>query len=247
MDSTQNENRYAFCAGDPINLFDGTGPSESGAMIAGLVAGTAATVIAGLLTGGIAATVFGADVISASIAAGAVSGAAGNVVGHGTQAAVNHENYTIAQEGMDFVSGALAGAIGAGSGGTAGRATMVSAIEKGFSRRAVAAIGSVVSGSIGGAAGGFAGGASMAMMTGQPLFSSETALSMVTGALGGLGGGILESGSYLHIIDNRVLPLVVSRREYEGGTARFEAARNRTFSTGGTSFFDATIGGQCHC
>ena len=51
MDSSRKENRYAFCSGDPINLFDGTGHSPTGAMIAGLVVGIAATVIAGVLTG----------------------------------------------------------------------------------------------------------------------------------------------------------------------------------------------------
>jgi hypothetical protein len=49
MDSVHKENRYTFCAGDPVNLFDGTGHSETAAMISGIVVGTIATVIAGVL------------------------------------------------------------------------------------------------------------------------------------------------------------------------------------------------------
>ena len=224
MDSSRKENRYAFCSGDPINLFDGTGHSPTGAMIAGLVVGIAATVIAGVLTGGAAAAVFGPECVSASIAAGAVSGAAGSVAGDGTQAAINGERFTAERAGIDLAEGFIGGAVGAGSGGTAGRAAMASAFEAGWSQRAVTAVGTALSGTIGGASGSLASGETTALLTGQPLFTSDTALSLVTGAVAGLGGGILESGSYTGITDNRVMPVAVRSSEIRSGTANFEIA-----------------------
>ena len=233
MDSSRKENRYAFCSGDPINLFDGTGHSSTGAMIAGLVVGIAATVIAGVLTGGAAAAVFGPECISASIAAGAVSGAAGSVAGDGTQAAIDGEKFTAERAGIDLASGFIGGAVGAGSGGTAGRAAMASAFEAGWSQRAVTAVGTAVSGTIGGASGSFASGETTALLTGQPLFTSDTALSLVTGAVAGLGGGILESGSYTGITDNRVMPVAVRSSEIQSGTASFEIANPTPRRPGG--------------
>ncbi|KAK0112029.1 hypothetical protein ONS96_001290 [Cadophora gregata f. sp. sojae] len=233
MDSSHKENRYAFCSGDPVNLFDGTGHSATGAMIAGLVVGIAATVVAGVLTGGAAAAVFGPECISASIAAGAVSGAAGSVAGDGTQAAINGEKFTAARAGIDLASGFIGGAVGAGSGGTAGRAAMASAFEAGWSQRAVTAVGTAVSGTIGGASGSFASGETAALLTGQPLFSSDTALALVTGAVTGLGGGILESGSYLGITDNRIMPVAVRSAEVQGSTAKFEIANPTPRRPGG--------------
>ena len=49
MDSTHKENRYTYGAGDPINLSDGTGHSERGAMLAGTSVGTAVALIGGVV------------------------------------------------------------------------------------------------------------------------------------------------------------------------------------------------------
>ncbi|KAH8803342.1 hypothetical protein F5884DRAFT_756625 [Xylogone sp. PMI_703] len=232
MDRTPKENRYAFCAGDPVNLFDGTGHDETG-MAAGLVVGIVATIAMGVLTGGIAAELFGPECIQASIAAGSVSGAAGNLAGDGTQAAIDDEKFTGSRAGEDMLSGAVGGAVGAGTGGKAGRAAMRAAMNRGWSQRAVTAVGSVVSGTIGGAAGNFSGGETMAAMKGQPLFSSDTALSLVTGAVSGLGGGMLESGCYVGILDSKIMPVPLTNEEIQAGTSRIVVAANRRAPPGG--------------
>ncbi|RFU32938.1 hypothetical protein B7463_g3408, partial [Scytalidium lignicola] len=163
LDSTRKENRYTFCSGDPVNLFDGTGHSETEAMGIGIAVGFAVTAIAAVLTEGLAALVFGPECVAASIAVGAVSGATGNVAGDATQAVLNHDNFSAMRAGEDVLSGAIGGAVGAGSGGAAGRAAMSAALENEWSQAAIVRVGSVTSGVVGGASGSFSQSASTAI------------------------------------------------------------------------------------
>lgn len=121
MDPTPKANRYAFCAGDPINLFDGTGHSETWAMVAGAVTATAVSPASEFILGAAASAVFGSECLAASMAVGAASGAPGSVAGDGTRASIPHEQFSLEQAGVDVLSGAVGGAGGAGSGGLAGR------------------------------------------------------------------------------------------------------------------------------
>jgi hypothetical protein len=90
---------------------------------------------------------------------------------------------------------------------------MAAALESEWSQRAISVVGTVTSSVVGGASGSFSGAASMAAMNGQPIFSSETALSTVTGAVGGIGGGMLESGSYLGIMNKNIIPVPLKANE----------------------------------
>lgn len=212
MDTNQLENRYTYCAGDPINSADRTGQSAEG-IIAGAVVGTVVTIGLGIATGGIGAVIFGPECIAASIAAGATAGAVGNLAGDYTRAKVDKEDFTVVQGLEDVVSGAVGGAAGTAAGSFAGSRAMAACLARGMSQRAITVVGSVTSGSLGGMAGGFSGTVSEDLMTGQPVFSEETALSTVTGALGGVGGGLLGSMAYLGIAKSCVIPVPLKQAD----------------------------------
>lgn len=207
MDATQKENRYAYCGGDPINRSDATGHSEGGAVAAGLVAGVLGTAVIGAITGGVGAVVFGPTSIGASLSASAISGAAGNVIGDAAAHAAAHEKMPTSSLWIDALSGAVGAVVGAGSGGAAGRFAMEAAESFGQSVAAVGRWGTAVSSVVGSAGGTIAGGAVQHIVSGQPIFSDDSALSFVTGAISGLGGGIHTSMSYLSWSSLKIIPV----------------------------------------
>lgn len=146
MDPTPKENRYAFCAGDPINLFDGTGHSETWAFIAGAVVATVVTVVSGGTLGAVAEPIFGSECLAASMAVGAAAGALGSLAGDGTRAAIQHEHFSPEQAGVDILSGAIGGAVGAGSGGLSGRKAMRMALARELEQQTITRIGMATSG-----------------------------------------------------------------------------------------------------
>ncbi|KAI0009548.1 hypothetical protein F4779DRAFT_640391 [Xylariaceae sp. FL0662B] len=124
MDRNHQENRYAYCDGDPINNIDPLGQSwlsilglVTGAIVAGIVSfGVGFVVEAGL-------AVLGATELIASTAAAVIGGAAGNVAGGAVTAAITGTKYTVKEALIDAGVGAI--------GGLAGKA--VEPYAKGFS------------------------------------------------------------------------------------------------------------------
>ena len=214
MDATPKENRYAYCGGDPINRSDGTGHSAGGAMAASIIAGTVTTILTGILTGGAAAFVFGPTSIAASVSAAAVSGAAGNVVSDVVGQAANHQKTNGSSLEIDALAGAVGGAIGAGSGGAAGRLAMEIAEPTVQSVGNVGKIGLAISSVVGGAAGTMSSAGVESLGNGRPMLSEDNALGFVTGALGGIGGGVLTSMSYLPWTRLRVLPVMATEDHF---------------------------------
>lgn len=213
MDVAAKENKYAYCQGDPTNNTDGTGKSRMLGMAIGFAVGSVVTVGAGVATGGLGAVVFGPEVLEASIGAGAVAGAAGNFSGDLTASIINKQHFSVKEGIEDLVSGGLGGAAGAGAGQFVGSRAMAAALAESMSQRAIAITGSVTSGVAGGAVGAFAGSGSMAVMTGQPIFSENTAMSTLTGAVAGAGGGFLSSGAYLGVLSSNVIPVPLTEAE----------------------------------
>ncbi|KAI0412558.1 hypothetical protein F5X98DRAFT_391821 [Xylaria grammica] len=195
--SPDQENRYAYCKGDPINASDPDGHSPSGrtagGTVAGAIVGALVTALAGYYLSefgigiGIATTVAG-------IGAASLTGAAGNIAGDATSALIQGERFTAARAGEDFLSGAIGGAVGAGSGGLAGRTAMRMALNASWTFENITRIGTFTSSVIGGGIGGLAASETSASLHHQPLFSIDTALSAITGFAGGLGGALVSSG-----------------------------------------------------
>ena len=188
MDSLPRENRYTFCEGDPINLFDGSGHLETGSAV-GLVVGVAISAIATLFLAPLAAGIFGGESIAASASVGAVSGALSSVGGAAARAAIQQEHFSAEEAGVDLLSGALGGAIGSGSGQLAGRQAGQLAANRGASVVASARIKLCTIGVVGGAVHSFTSNVSAAALTNEPVFNSATALSTFAGAAGGFAGG----------------------------------------------------------
>lgn len=127
MDRNHQENRYAYCEGDPINNFDPLG--QSWEMIAGVAAIGVGSVIGAIATFGVSLAVeaslgaavglFGLSEVAAATAssvigvtAAAVGGAAGNVVGGVVTAKIQGESYTGTNALIDALTGAVGGAAG---------------------------------------------------------------------------------------------------------------------------------------
>ncbi|EPS35266.1 hypothetical protein H072_11407 [Dactylellina haptotyla CBS 200.50] len=124
MDSTDKENRYSYCSGDPLNLED-----PSGHDVGGTAAGMSVGLILGVI-GGVLMQVFIPEsapiVVSvlAGMASGVVSGVAGDVVTH----AVNHQS----MGWKDWVGDVTTGIVGGGLDGalTTGVPKMLLKVEK---------------------------------------------------------------------------------------------------------------------
>ncbi|KAI1641844.1 uncharacterized protein F4817DRAFT_29730 [Daldinia loculata] len=123
MDRNHQENRYAYCEGDPINNFDPLGQSWETALgvtalVVGAVIGAVVTAGVGLVVEaslGAAVGAFGLSEVAAAtassvigVASAAIGGAVGNVAGGYVSAAIQGNNYT----GMDALVDALTGAAG---------------------------------------------------------------------------------------------------------------------------------------
>lgn len=216
MDSVQQDNRYAYARGNPLNLVDPSGHMETGeiiGLVAGAVVGLVATVVTGGVAGAAAAAVFGTESIAASVGATAVAGAVGAVAGDATNAAITHQSFTAQRALVDILSGAAGGAVGAGVGGAAGRWAMSAALAEGMSQRAITNIGLVCSGVAGGLAGGVASNLVTSTMTGTPFFSAGNAIGMAVGVAAGVGGGFLTSGAYLGKMSAKLIPVPLTEAD----------------------------------
>ncbi len=218
MDSANRDNLYSYCEADPINAYDPTGHSavvDVGAALAiSAVVGIVATVATGGAAGAIAADVFGAECVAASISVGVIAGAAGSVAGDATFAGLRGEKFTAGRAMIDLASGGAAGAVGAGVGSAVGKATMRAAFSRGLSQAAITRIGSVSSGLSGGAAGSLAAAGVISGAYHQPFFSESTAISFAVGAAAGAGGGLLGSMAYHGFGPKRTIPLPVEEDEF---------------------------------
>ncbi|KAI0471225.1 hypothetical protein F4859DRAFT_522487 [Xylaria cf. heliscus] len=127
MDRNHQENRYAYCEGDPINNFDPLGESWEKilgvtALVVGAVIGVAVTAGVGLaIEGGLGAAVgaLGLSEVAAATAtsvigvtSAAVSGAVGNIVGGSVTAALQGKDYTGADAIVDALTGIAGGSAG---------------------------------------------------------------------------------------------------------------------------------------
>jgi RHS repeat-associated protein len=216
MDSIQQDNRYAYARGNPLNLADPSGHMDTGeiiGLVAGAVVGLIATVATGGVAGAAAAAIFGTESVAASVGATALAGAVGAVAGDAANAGISHQQFTAQRALVDILSGAVGGAVGAGAGGVAGRSAMSAALAEGMSQRAITNIGLVCSGVVGGVAGAAASSGVTSSMTGTPFFSAGTALSMVLGAAAGAGGGFLTSGAYLGKMSAKMIPVPLGDAE----------------------------------
>ena len=205
MDPTHKENRYAYCGGDPINRYDPSGHSAAGAMAAGMIVGFAVTAVVGVFTAGALTSVYGASCIAASVASAAIAGSAGSVAGD----VVGPGKISVAGLALDIVTGAVGGAIGAGSGG--GPARLVESITDPLIQNThiVCAIGAGVSSVVGGAVGSMTGVAHN-ILTGRAAFGNDSAIDFLTGAISGLGGAIHMSMSYLPLeMECKVSPVLL--------------------------------------
>lgn len=114
MDRTPQENRYAYCDGDPINNLDPLGQSWEAILALGVGA-----VVGGIVTGGVGflveaglVGVLGVAEVTAATAAAVIGGAAGNVVGGLASSAVSGQRYTVENALVDAVVGAAGGYAG---------------------------------------------------------------------------------------------------------------------------------------
>ena len=215
MDAIRKENRYAYCGGDPINQSDPTGHSEGGAMAAGLAAGAVVSLLAGLVTGGIAIGAFGMTATAAMVSATTIAGAAGNMTGYAVGQSAAHEKINGLSLGIDALAGAVGGAVGAGCGGAAGTEAMELTEPLGFESQNVNRIGAAVSSSVGAATGSLSSGVTQNILNGRPVTSGSNALSFVTGLFAGLGGGMLTSMSYLAIGGAGYLALAATSSHFD--------------------------------
>ena len=205
MDSSRGqENRYAYCYGDPINLADGSGHDANA--IAGIIIGTAVGIAAGLATGGLAnflipVALAEACPLTMGISAASVSGAVGTFAGDITSAGIQHERFTVCRALEDLIFGGIGGAVGTGSTAAAMKAAERMAVTDRFAHAMVIQIVKetqlvkVTSNSIGGGVGGFTTAGLDAAWHHKPLFSGATALSVLSGYISGaLGSFIGNSG-----------------------------------------------------
>lgn len=210
MDSVVKDNRYAYCAGDPLNLADPSGHME-GTEIAGLAVGLLVGIVATAVTGGaagaVAAAVFGPECVAAGVGATALAGAVGSVAGDATSCGIMGQKYTATRALVDLASGTAGGIAGAGVGGVAGRVAMASALSNGLSQRAITLIGTICSGATGGISGSLAASGVESLITEKPFFSADTALNLGINLLTGIGGGMLVSDAYLGLMSKECLPV----------------------------------------
>ena len=217
MDSYRSqENRYAFCNGDPVNALDGTGHDADPAVL-GAVAGAIVGLAVGVASGG-ALTLLGASITGASLStigvgAATVSGALASIAGDATSAAIQHQSFTAARAGEDLLVGAVGGAVGAGSGGLASSAAMRMALSSNLSRVAITRIGTATACVVGGGSGGFAGAGTSALLHHEPLFSTTTAFAALLGAASGAAGSFIAGGASLARRKLAIIPVELTEAE----------------------------------
>ena len=190
MDTYRQENRYAYCQGDPINLADPSGhfPGQNA------VAMAAAVAVGALIGFGVGAIVapalvgLGVSTVTASIAAGILGGAAASVASGATSAAVRGQSYTLRQAGVDFLVGAAGSAAAAYVGPLAGQLVAEGTIR------------TVVSGAAGSAARSATQALVRPVLTGQRVSAGDIAMSAI---LGGVQGAAL---SYVNVQRERLTP-----------------------------------------
>lgn len=209
------ENRYAYCNGDPINGSDGTGHAFDKVMagIAGAAVGLAVTVLSGGALTGLGIGITAASLTTIGVGAAAVSGALGSLAGDATSAVLQHLAFTAARAGTDLLVGAIGGAVGAGSGGLASSAAMRMALSSNFSRMAIVRIGAATSSVVGGSLGGLAAAGASALLNHEPLFSASTAFSALLGAVTGGLGAYISGGAILAKGSLRVIPVELTEAE----------------------------------
>lgn len=219
--SRSQENRYAFCNGDPVNLSDSTGHDGQAvaAAVIGNVVGLAVTIASGFALCQVGAALCAeANMTAVGIAAATISGAQGSLYGDATYALVKGESFTWARAGEDLLSGAIGGAVGAGSGGLASETVMrFLKYTETLAPRTIAGFGAATSLLIGGGAGSFSGAATSAVIHGEAIFSSKTALAALQGAAAaGAGGALWASASLLGLGSKDVLPIFMTESELDG-------------------------------
>jgi RHS repeat-associated protein len=233
MDSLHRENRYGYCAGDPLNLIDPTGHSEVGnvfAMVAGAVVGIIATVLTEGAAAPVAAAVFGTETVAASTAAtisvGAVSGAVGSLAGDATTAGLSGQRFTAERALIDVAVGALDGGGGAGVGASvgaaAGRAAM-SAVAGSVSDVAANRISMICSVGVGALAGvsiAAAGSGVVSLATRQRFWSVNTAVGLAAGAAAGAVAGGMAAPE--------ASPRVPAASEKPGGLVELDEIHDET-------------------
>ncbi|KAI9800893.1 MAG: hypothetical protein M1833_003029 [Piccolia ochrophora] len=173
MDTYRQENRYAYCQGDPVNLVDPSGHISERNAIA-FAAAAAVGALVGFGVGALAAPALvflGVSAETASIAAGIMGGAAASVASGATGAVIRGESYTLRQATVDALVGAAGSAASAYVGQLAGRLVAEGTIR------------TVVSGAAGSAAGSATQAFVRPVLTGERVSASDIAMSAITGAL----------------------------------------------------------------
>ena len=135
------------------------------------------------------------------------------------------EHYSGEEAGLDILSGVLGGAVGGGSGELAGRQAMRLSVSRGVSEVAAERIQLCTNGMISGAVGSFTSNASMAAITNEPVFTSDTALSIFAGAATGFAGGWLPSKAYYNFITRQKLPITATEPDIDYVAGTDEGAR----------------------
>ncbi|KAK1248030.1 hypothetical protein MKX07_000918 [Trichoderma sp. CBMAI-0711] len=234
MDSQLVENRYAYCQGDPVNLFDPTGHFSLRKVLTAVVGTVAAAGVAFVTLGSAAlpaalaagaaaagATAATATVVS-TVATGMVAAAAGNVMGNLVTATLDWAAgdewaYSWSGLGRDVLAGALGSAVTAGLGVVGGRvetALMDAGYRTGWVAGATVTTGIVAD---------FGVQRTIAAAYGQPFFEAQTLTDAVMSVL--IGAAISHAGRRLS--RNR---RVGAMMEAEGST-RANSVELRSLST----------------
>lgn len=217
MDSYRSqENRYAYCYGNPVNGTDGTGhemdPATLGA-IGGALVGIAVTVASGGALSWLGASFTGLSMAQIGVGAATISGALGSVASDAASAAIQGQSLSLARAGEDLLVGAVGGAVGAGSGGLASSAAARMALSAQMSRVAIVRIGVATSCVVGGGMGGVAQSGTSAALHHESLFSTNTALAALFGAVSGAAGAFIAGGAALALGRLPVIPVELTEAE----------------------------------
>lgn len=213
---------YIYGNNNPINMTDPSGEVSLWVAIVGDILGAIVGIAATVATGGALAFAFGMEegaAIGATTAVAATAGAVGSISGDATSALIKGEPFTAKRALVDIVSGAVGGAVGEVVGGSAASKLMRSAFVSGSDAATVGRIGTrnaLIIGGISGGIGALAASTTSATMTGQPLFSANTFINVVTGIAGGAGGAWMASGAYMRIVPggDDLMPIPLTRDDF---------------------------------
>ncbi|KAI5210810.1 hypothetical protein AUEXF2481DRAFT_32101 [Aureobasidium subglaciale EXF-2481] len=216
MDSVHKENRYAFCLGDPINLYDGTGHIEWIPLIVDIAVTVVVATACAPAAGAVGAALFGADTIGASITASVLSKATGYVTGGYVGRKMQHEHYSGQKFAIDAFSGALAGVVAASSAAGLLDGARNRAVERGLSAVDAAAFAEKSSSFAGKVLGVTAGMTSLSTL--NHAAESGTALTSVTGSRSASTRGLQYTGAYDGIFANITPGVSLEPRSFGGPT-----------------------------